>query len=71
MTQSPASTWQPSSWRAFPSVQQPDWPDMADLEVVEKTLAEWPPLVFAGETRDLTDRLADVAEGKRFSAPGR
>ena len=64
--QPPAPPWQPSSWRAFPSVQQPDWPDDAELEAVEKTLSEWPPLVFAGETRDLTTRLADVAEGKAF-----
>ena len=61
-----ASTWNPSSWRSFPSVQQPDWPDEAELEAVEKTLAEWPPLVFAGETRDLKSRLAEVADGKAF-----
>jgi len=60
------SAWNPSSWRSFPSVQQPDWPDDAELEAVEKTLAEWPPLVFAGETRDLRSRLAEVADGKAF-----
>lgn len=59
-------SWNPGSWRGHPAAQQPDWADTAELEAVEKTLAEWPPLVFAGETRDLKSRLAEVAEGKAF-----
>lgn len=59
-------TWTPDSWRTFPAAQQPDWPDRAELEAVEKTLSEWPPLVFAGETRDLLAKLGDVAEGRAF-----
>jgi len=42
------------------------WPDATDLERVEKELAAVPPLVFAGEARDLTARLGQVAEGKAF-----
>jgi 3-deoxy-7-phosphoheptulonate synthase len=60
------STWTPQTWRAFPAVQQPTWPDEGELEAVVKTLGEWPPLVFAGEARDLRARLAEVAEGRAF-----
>ena len=54
------------SWRAQPAAHQPAWPDGADLERVEKELASLPPLVFAGEARQLKDKLAEVAEGKAF-----
>ncbi|HVF75668.1 MAG TPA: 3-deoxy-7-phosphoheptulonate synthase class II [Acidimicrobiales bacterium] len=60
------SQWTPSSWRDLPADQQPDWPDEAALDRALKQLASLPPLVFAGEARQLTDALADVAAGKAF-----
>jgi 3-deoxy-7-phosphoheptulonate synthase len=36
------------------------------LEQALKTLADQPPLVFAGEARDLTESLGRVADGKAF-----
>jgi 3-deoxy-7-phosphoheptulonate synthase len=65
-----ASKWTPSSWREKPILQQPDWPDAAKLAEVEATLANYPPLVFAGEARRLTEELAGVAEGKAFLLQG-
>ena len=65
-----ASKWTPSSWRDKPILQQPDWPDAAKLAEVEKTLASYPPLVFAGEARRLTEQLGRVAEGKAFLLHG-
>ncbi len=62
----PASSWSPSSWRAHPALQQPDWPDQARLEEVRAEITRMPPLVFAGEARSLLDRLADVVDGKAF-----
>lgn len=59
-------TWSPASWRERPVVQQPAWPDPGALEGVLKTLGTLPPLVFAGEARDLTSSLARVAEGEAF-----
>ena len=59
-------TWTPSSWRARPAGQQPDWPDEAELDRVLKTLSTLPPLVFAGEARALTTQLARVAAGEAF-----
>jgi 3-deoxy-7-phosphoheptulonate synthase len=61
-----ASTWTPSSWRALPAGQQPEWPDGGRLDDVLKRLAALPPLVFAGEARSLTAALGDVADGKAF-----
>ncbi len=58
--------WTPTSWRALPADQQPDWPDEAALEQTLKQLAALPPLVFAGEARQLTSSMAEVAEGRAF-----
>jgi 3-deoxy-7-phosphoheptulonate synthase len=59
-------TWNPGSWRAFEAKHQPAWPDLHELERVEKELATYPPLVFAGEARDLKAKLAEVAAGRAF-----
>jgi 3-deoxy-7-phosphoheptulonate synthase len=62
----PTANWTPSEWRNHPAAQQPDWPDPAEYDAAVKALAEWPPLVFAGEARDLTAQLAKVAAGEAF-----
>ncbi|MDZ4760189.1 MAG: 3-deoxy-7-phosphoheptulonate synthase class II [Alphaproteobacteria bacterium] len=63
--------WSPSSWRSRPALHIPtDYPDPAKLDAVEKQLASYPPLVFAGEARKLTSRLAEVAAGKAFLLQG-
>ncbi len=58
--------WTPDSWRAFEARQQPLWPEADALERVEKTLSTLPPLVFAGEARNLRERLAQVSRGEAF-----
>lgn len=58
--------WTPTSWRAKPALQQPDWPDAFALEQTLKSLSTLPPLVFAGEARHLQDSLAQVAAGRAF-----
>ena len=55
------STWTPDSWRSQPGLQVPAYPDPAHLAAVETQLATFPPLVFAGEARDLKHQLAEVA----------
>jgi 3-deoxy-7-phosphoheptulonate synthase len=65
-----AERWTPSSWRTKPIVQVPDYPDQAALEAVEKQLASFPPLVFAGEARKLKKSLAKVAAGEAFLLQG-
>jgi 3-deoxy-7-phosphoheptulonate synthase len=68
LTSMPAATttWTKSSWRSRPAAQQPAWPDEAHFERVVKQLSAQPPLVFAGEARQLTAELARVAEGEAF-----
>jgi 3-deoxy-7-phosphoheptulonate synthase len=60
------STWSPSSWRGFEALQQPDWPDAARVEEVRRRLHTQPPLVFAGEARQVRAALGQVAAGKAF-----
>jgi 3-deoxy-7-phosphoheptulonate synthase len=63
--------WTPSTWRSKPAQHIPgDYPDSAAVERVEATLRGLPPLVFAGEARNLKGRLADVAAGRAFLLQG-
>ncbi len=65
-----AERWTRDSWRKKPIIQVPDYPDKAALEEVEGLLRNFPPLVFVKEVRDLKQKLAEVAEGKRFLLQG-
>ena len=60
------SPWTPASWRDRHAEQQPEWPDEAVLDGTLKTLSTFPPLVFAGEARELTSALGRVADGQAF-----
>ncbi len=62
--------WTPRSWREKPIQQVPEYPDIARVEEVEAQLATFPPLVFAGEARNLQRALANVSEGKGFLLQG-
>ncbi|MCF6322069.1 MAG: 3-deoxy-7-phosphoheptulonate synthase class II [Rhizobiaceae bacterium] len=62
--------WSPSSWRSKPILQVPTYPDSKKLEAVEDKIKSFPPLVFAGEARNLKTQLADVAAGKAFLLQG-
>ncbi len=62
--------WHPASWRGRPARQMPDYPDPRALEQVERTLATYPPLVFAGECRALEQKLAEVCAGRAFLLQG-
>ena len=64
------TNWAPDSWRSKPIAQVPDYPDQAKLKTVEETLRNYPPLVFAGEARRLTEALGRVADGKAFLMQG-
>ncbi len=65
-----ATNWAPDSWTAAEARQLPDYPDAAALKAATDTLTNFPPLVFAGEARNLTADLARVAEGKAFLLQG-
>jgi 3-deoxy-7-phosphoheptulonate synthase len=59
-------TWSPDSWRERVALQQPEWPDAAAAATALERLNASPPLVFAGEARELRDALARVIEGRAF-----
>jgi 3-deoxy-7-phosphoheptulonate synthase len=65
-----AQTWSPSSWRAKPARQLPEYPDPDALAKVEAQLSRYPPLVFAGEARNLKQQLAQVSAGRAFLLQG-
>jgi len=62
--------WSPQSWRGKPIEQAPIFPDQATLAEVERQLAGFPPLVFAGEARKLQRMLGRVAQGEAFLLQG-
>ncbi len=62
--------WTPDSWRTKPVLQMPEYPDAKALADVEAQLATFPPLVFAGEARNLKKALARVAAGEAFLLQG-
>ena len=63
-------SWSPSSWREFPIKQQPEYQDLELLKKVEEELGKYPPLIFAGEARNLKEDLAKVGRGEAFLLQG-
>ena len=64
------SRWSPESWRVKPIEQAPLYPNAAALGEVERTLAGYPPLVFAGEARKLKTALGKATAGDAFLLQG-
>ncbi|MDB5591147.1 class II 3-deoxy-7-phosphoheptulonate synthase [Enterovirga sp.] len=62
--------WSPGSWRSKPVQQVPVYEPAEALAAVEKQLAGFPPLVFAGEARKLKAALGKVAAGEAFLLQG-
>ena len=62
--------WTKGSWRNKPIIQVPDYDDQEHLNDVEKRLSSYPPLVFAGEARNLKEDLAKVCRGEAFLLQG-
>jgi len=62
--------WSRTSWQNYPVLQQPNWPDKPKYDQVLETIASLPPLVFAGEIRELKTLLAKAVEGEAFLLQG-
>ncbi|WP_404339279.1 class II 3-deoxy-7-phosphoheptulonate synthase [Sphingomonas sp. MMS12-HWE2-04] len=62
--------WTPDSWIQAEARQLPNYPDKAALDAATTQLASYPPLVFAGEARELTTELARVSRGEAFLLQG-
>ena len=66
----PSPSWSPESWSRRPIAQVPDFPDRDHLTRTQEKLRRFPPLVFAGEARNLRRQLADAAQGRAFLLQG-
>jgi len=62
--------WKINSWRNYPVKHIPEYPDKKELDGVLNKIKDFPPLVFAGETRHLKEQLAQVVDGKAFLLQG-
>jgi len=62
--------WSVDSWRKKTAKQQPKYQNTEELKNVENQLKEFPPLVFAGEVRNLKEELAKVCNGEAFLIQG-
>lgn len=62
--------WSKVSWHNFSALQQPKWPDKERYDEIIQTLSLLPPLVFAGEIRDLKAMLAKAVKGEAFLLQG-
>jgi 3-deoxy-7-phosphoheptulonate synthase len=63
-------TWTPDSWQSAEARHLPRYEDPAALAEAEAVLANYPPLVFAGEARALKADLAHIANGHGFLLQG-
>ena len=62
--------WKKNSWKSCPVKHIPKYEDEKKLQMVLGKIGDFPPLVFAGETRSLREQLAQVVEGKAFLLQG-
>ena len=62
--------WSKASWQNRTALQQPKWPDRKKYDEVLAALSLLPPLVFAGEIRELKKMLAKAVDGQAFLLQG-
>ncbi|EMO8729641.1 class II 3-deoxy-7-phosphoheptulonate synthase [Campylobacter jejuni] len=62
--------WTKNSWKNYPIKQQPIYPDQEEMNRVLARLEKLPPLVFAGEVRNLQKSLARVCRKEAFLLQG-
>ncbi|MBP5778541.1 MAG: 3-deoxy-7-phosphoheptulonate synthase, partial [Campylobacter sp.] len=62
--------WNNTSWQNYNILQQPVYPNLEQLQGVKDKLYKLPPLVFAGEVRNLKKALARATNGEAFLLQG-
>ena len=58
--------WNPKSWQEKVALHQPEYENQIDLEKTMEKMSNFPPLVFAGEVRNLKNQLAKCVSGDGF-----
>ena len=64
------SNWTKDSWKSFEIKHIPEYKDQNELDETLGRLETFPPLVFAGECKNLKEELAKAVEGKAFLVQG-
>ena len=54
--------WTLNSWKNYPVKHITEYENKKELNMVLDKIRNFPPLVFAGETRKLKNQLADVVD---------
>ncbi|KAE9587136.1 putative 3-deoxy-7-phosphoheptulonate synthase [Lupinus albus] len=62
--------WAIDSWKFKKALQLPEYPNKEAHNSVLKTLEAFPPIVFAGEAKNLQKRLREAALGNAFILQG-
>mmetsp|Transcript_4642 Transcript_4642/g.8051 ORF Transcript_4642/g.8051 Transcript_4642/m.8051 type:complete len:292 (+) Transcript_4642:88-963(+) len=65
-----STKWSPSSWTNAVAKQMPIYEDQEELAAAIKKLDRVAPLVFAGEVRNLHEKLGRVSQGQGFVLMG-
>ena len=63
-------SWSPESWQKLKAAQQPDWGKAEGHSKILSEISKYPPLVFAGEVRELKQQLSEASQGKGFLIQG-
>ena len=58
--------WNPYTWQNKEALHQPKYSNEGELNKITKKMKKLPPLVFAGEVRDLKKELSNCCDGKGF-----
>lgn len=65
-----SKNWSPDSWKNHPAKQLPTYKDEKKLDKVLGTIKDQPPLVSAGECRNLKAEFAKAGRGEAFILQG-
>ena len=64
------NSWTPKSWQKLKAAQQPNWGEPERYSKILSEISKYPPLVFAGEVRELKQQLSEASQGKGFLIQG-
>ena len=64
------NSWSPESWKKLKAAQQPDSGKADEYSKILSEISKYPPLVFAGEVRELKQQLSDASQGNGFLIQG-
>ena len=63
-------SWSPDSWQKLKAAQQPNWGKADGYSKILSEISKYPPLVFAGEVRELKQQLSEASQGNGFLIQG-